>query len=496
MSYFYEVSPVLRTLIQIFLFLSVTLEIALIINYSFLRREEGSKCYLLFELGIAWHFAVLNLCIGMVQITEPKNLLINPYPILRNLSIIAPISGMPLLLKERRNIDLLAIFALTFSLPFLESSLGTWYVNQFLIFNVFLFIRAFSELTRNYRYLRMNFSRFSMKQAFDTFPEGLAIGRHHGNIFISNQKMRKIMSDKGLIPDTRTSGIRVAFRRMMKQESLDYRDGKIDEPNISLVLEESEDKLRGFQNKGYIYRYGEEIFKIGRKEYVQILLSDITAESNLIFKIREKNRELGESNRQLLSMIQNIEAIELDKERQRMRNRIHDVMGQRLSILHFSLQNIDEKEEVPLDDLIRLLGDMVEDLNEPEHFNAESRYQHIENTAAIVGTELRKKGQIPADEEVAIICLQILREAVTNAIRHGKAATILAEFSQDDEYYYLNISNDGEIPETHLVEGEGIRGMRNKLVPLAGSLEIDTSDHFRIAIRIPRLKEEEIDTRH
>lgn len=510
----------LRMILQIFLLAGIAIQIALIIIYAFFRREKRYIFNVIFELGILYYFIILNLSLGFIQITEPKNLLIYPYPDLRNFSILAPILGMPVLMDQHRQSDLLAIICLIFTLPFMEPLSGYWYVNISVFFTALLLIRSAYELKQNFTHVKQNLSRFSMKQAFDTFPEGLAIGRRHGNLSIINTKMRKIMAEKGLTPDKRSSGLRIAFRRMLKEEELQAQQSEANEYTLTKIYLEKEQKkendqkrlpdlrprffrgdkkasdtksgktetVKSFESGGRIYRYLETPFAVRSKNYWQILLSDITEESRLITEIRAKNKDLEENNELLGLMLQNVEEIELDKETQRMRNRIHDVMGQRLSILHSSLQQMDRSEEVPLADLLELLEDMMDDLNEEEKFDSEQIFKNIRNTADIVGTQVIKKGDIPLNEEVAGVFLQILREAVTNAIRHGQASKVYAEFFEDQDHYYLNISNTGRLPGQILKEGEGISGMRHKLSSLAGSLEIDAEEEFTIKLKVPHLE--------
>lgn len=528
MYYFYEMPANFRMVLQIILLFGIAMEISLLYMHAFIRRDKQSLYFFLFELGLLYHFIVLNLALGLVQISEPQNLVLNPYLNFRKLSILTPILGLPLLLTKHRLVDLWAMSAVVFSLPFLEDLLGPAYVVLVMFLTVILLIRAVSELSDAYSHIQENLSRFSMKQAFDTFPEGLAIGRQHGNIYIINSRMRAIMADKGLVPDKRSSGIMVAFRRMIKENMLaSQKQVGQETSSLAQIFEETQQKqeaelaakspwavldqfrqkrrrvsplegtklpskFRSFESQGRVYRYTEEAFKIGRKDYAQILLSDITQESDLILQIKEKNSQLEKSNQQLEDMLQNLEEIERDQEKRRMRNRIHDVMGQRLSILHSSLQQMDRKEDVPLTELVNLLEDMVEDLNEPETFDYQLRFQNIQNTAAIVGTRLRQEGVIPKNEEVASVFMQILREAVTNAIRHGQAYEVTAKFAEDEAYYYLDIANSGSLPLQRPQEGEGITGMRHKLANLAGSLEISAQDEFTIKIKVPKLDQVEL----
>lgn len=517
MQYFYGISAGIRLALQIALLLGIAVQMILLFIHAFIRKEKNSLYYFLMEAGVLYFFLVLNLSLGLIQVTESRNLYFEPYPVLWTITLASPVLGVPVVLKENNRSASLAVICLVFSSAFMEELAGPWYTNLIFIASSILLVRSLFELRANISYIQANLSRFSMKQAFDSFPEGLAIGREHGNISIINAKMRKIMAEKGLVPDKRSSGLRKAFRRMIREDKIKNQNRYSSSFTLSNVFLKSERKkqeeskgtrdlknerlpkgqrertkqivFRSFESEGKIYRYTEEPFSIAGKGYHQILLSDISQESDLIKQIQEKNNALEEYNKQLEEMLSNIEEIELDKETRRMRNRIHDVMGQRLSIIHSSLQQMDREQEVPLDDLLNLLEDMMSDLNEADQFNPLQRFENIRSTADIVGAKLIREGEIFQDKDIAAVSLQILREAVTNAIRHGQAEEIIASFAEDDAGYSLTIANNGKVPSQKLSEGEGISGMRQKLEPFAGELNISSQDVFTVHIHIPKKQE-------
>lgn len=502
MANFSHLSSVARMILQILLYFGIAFEMVTLMLYFFRRSEKHLVLRVIFEAGIVFFYFVTNLVIGLVQINSPNNLMVDPYPVLRSLCLLVPFLGMPILMLEHKNTDLLAIFCLILSLPFMESI----FLNQSAVFQAFILIVLFSRslllLMFVYFDTRNDISRFSIKEAFDTFPEGLAIGRVHGGLLLTNRRMRQIMGEKGLSVGNRSSNLRIAFRRMMKREEIQAKAGESELKSINVLAQkllpandshqdkqksERDNTLRTFTLGDKVYRYTDEPFSIRGKKYRQILVNDITLENALLLQIKEKNQELEENNQKLETLVKNIEEIETEKESSRMRNRIHDIMGQRLSILHSTLQQMDRSEKTPpLDELIELLEDMVKDLHERDQTNVEQRFINIRNTAEIVGTRLLKDGDIPNNPKVAEVFLQVLREAVTNAIRHGQADTIEANFRETDEAWTVLIQNNGKLPLSQLREGEGIRGMRKKVEDLGGSLKIRSDRNFALYVSIPK----------
>jgi two-component system sensor histidine kinase DesK len=71
------------------------------------------------------------------------------------------------------------------------------------------------------------------------------------------------------------------------------------------------------------------------------------------------------------------------------------------------------------------------------------------------------------------LCALVLREAVTNIVRHSGARRCDVEMRRDDGMVRLTIRDDGR--GGSLREGHGLRGMRERLAMLDGSLHIESS---------------------
>jgi signal transduction histidine kinase len=74
---------------------------------------------------------------------------------------------------------------------------------------------------------------------------------------------------------------------------------------------------------------------------------------------------------------------------------------------------------------------------------------------------------------------RIVREAVTNAVRHGHAKTVTVTFTGADGKVGLRIVDDGRPADTtdrvRMVEGFGMRSMRERAAELGGFLEVRRS---------------------
>jgi two-component system sensor histidine kinase DesK len=88
---------------------------------------------------------------------------------------------------------------------------------------------------------------------------------------------------------------------------------------------------------------------------------------------------------------------------------------------------------------------------------------------------------LPADQEAVLA--MIVREAVTNVVRHARADRCRIVFRQESEELVMEVRDNGVGGE--LNEGGGISGMRARLEEIGGTLEIHRGEGWRVVVRIP-----------
>ena len=89
----------------------------------------------------------------------------------------------------------------------------------------------------------------------------------------------------------------------------------------------------------------------------------------------------------------------------------------------------------------------------------------------------------PAQETVLAL---VMREAVTNVVRHSDAEVCRLRLEREEDQYRLEITDDGRGGGP--TEGNGLRGMRERLEALGGTMEHDGSRGMRITATLPLLR--------
>ena len=78
----------------------------------------------------------------------------------------------------------------------------------------------------------------------------------------------------------------------------------------------------------------------------------------------------------------------------------------------------------------------------------------------------------------------VLREAVTNVIRHSGASRVRIGLETAPEGVHLTIEDDGR-GLGHSVEGNGLLGMRERVTALGGTLSVESGSGTRLSVLLP-----------
>lgn len=295
--------------------------------------------------------------------------------------------------------------------------------------------------------------------------------------------IRKRSINKELIKmtiDNSSSGIialkskdKVMFRNSQMYELM--KKIKIHNNYVSNVKEKAIEKIGDdyviiVEDKAWLFCISED-----EKEITSF---DISKEYELQKELEEQNKKANENNSNIMWTIDNLEEIEREEKTLKIKNKFHDLLGQNLSVLQVYLnQEINDNskfEEVKF--MIKKMFTQLEDTDDSE-IDLENLIKVHKN----IGININVTGELPRDKDTSRIFFEIIREAVTNAIRHANSNKINIEIKQSKNIT-MKISNNGIAPKDTITEHQGIKGMRRRLNRIKGSMFITTKPNFCINV--------------
>ena len=182
-------------------------------------------------------------------------------------------------------------------------------------------------------------------------------------------------------------------------------------------------------------------------------------------------------------------------ERERIARDLHDLLGHTLSLITLKaelarklvdrdpqrakqeMQDVEHTSRAALADVREAIGGY-----RGQGFAAElvRARKTLETAGITVACEASEVPLSPAQETVLALAL---REAVTNVVRHAQAQTCSVRLAREEQLCTLEIADNGCGAEGP--EGNGLRGMRERLEAIGGSLQRQTAAGTRLVIHLP-----------
>lgn len=201
------------------------------------------------------------------------------------------------------------------------------------------------------------------------------------------------------------------------------------------------------------------------------------------------------ANSRLQLAHEEIEQLAKLAERERIARDLHDVLGHTLSVIVLKselagrlMANNHERAAIEIADVETIarkaLGEVREAIRgyRAEGLAAELKRAHGILDAAGVTLICKEKPPAlnPAEETVMSLAL---REAVTNVVRHAQASQCTLRFVTRNGKTALVVEDDGRGGVR--TEGNGLRGMRERIEALGGSFAVDGTQGTRLTIELP-----------
>jgi signal transduction histidine kinase len=229
-------------------------------------------------------------------------------------------------------------------------------------------------------------------------------------------------------------------------------------------------------------------------------------------KVRERTADLDVVNRNLRELSARLLQLQ-DDERRRIARELHDSVGQMLAALTMNLSAVRNdverlaKTAAALTDSETLVREMSSEVRTISHLlhpplldeaglSSALRW-YVDGFAQRSGINVdldlpQDLGRLPSELETAIF--RVVQECLTNIHRHSESAVARIRLRHRDKQILVDVQDEGkgippekrELMASSGTPGVGIRGMRERIRQLGGSLEIQSDDAGTlVAARLP-----------
>ena len=382
-------------------------------------------------------------------------------------SILAAASLVEMVLKCG-DMPIPTVLAAFITLPVCESALRGRFPLIYMAAVLFWLIRAALLIQARRRTLRESGSALSVKEGIDALQTGILFCMEDGGIVLVNHKMQNLVQ---CITGKRFRNA-TTLRSTLKQEAY----------NPTSRCEASDSGLLFTLPDETTWLFSENSIAMGGRDYIQISASDVTEQWRLTATLQANRTLLEQQSDSLKHSFANLKTVCHMRGTMQVRMRVHDVLGQRITVLLHALREHQQPD-------VTLLNTFAEDL--PQSLKQSAAQSVVDSLASLqdmmagIGVALDVQGSLPENEKLSACFFDVVMEATTNAVRHGFASEIYIRCERCDSGYILMITDNG-IPPRHLSdEGGGIRGMRTRLAALGGTLEVSLCPGFTVTAILP-----------
>lgn len=214
---------------------------------------------------------------------------------------------------------------------------------------------------------------------------------------------------------------------------------------------------------------------------------------------REQAREhLARVNAELMATRLLLEESARAGERLKLSRELHDVAGHSLTALKLNLGRLARdpalagREELTTsaalaDELLAQIRQVVGALRAHDGLDLRAAFEALTRPMPGVRIDIDIDDGLRVDDiDQAETLLRSAQEAITNALRHGRAQRIGLRLHSDGDATVLVVDNDGLAP-TSIAPGNGLTGMRERIEALGGTLDLAPTPPrgLRLRVRLP-----------
>ncbi len=392
--------------------------------------------------------------------------------------------GVALMVRYRRPVMLIELLLVAAVTPPPVRIMGSAWTAVVIAEAAFFLFRSIAALLMDVRNRQEDITAFSTIETINVIPVGILYLDSRGRPLLMNHCMRKNLVELHMPTDLGDMG---STWNDLRKLSMQMPESSANRAHIDLdrfgrdraVVEISPSEIRLFVRDSVT---------VSGRPFERVVGLDVTEYAHAHDRLAQANHLLELAGQELQAQIEEVKKVADNAAYLRMRARVHDVIGQRLSILHRYLEEgrLDDESLEQIDPLLRSIA---ADLHSRGDTEPAEQLGDIVHAFGLVSVRIDVEGELPSDARVAAAFLQIIREASTNATKHAQAhqvhVRLWQETSKDGAVARMTVSNDGAPAPVSYREGTGIPGMRHVAQDLGGSLEVHAAPPFTLTVSIP-----------
>ncbi len=317
-----------------------------------------------------------------------------------------------------------------------------------------------------FRHRQNNITGVSVKEATDSLPTGICCSLPNGVPILVNDRMNAISTELTGMP---IGDCNEFIGRLMNGSCGDaIQSGE--KPVVRL-------------KSGKVYSFTMNKIDLGGTVCRELIAADTTDLYLRIEKLREKKQRAEILNMRLKALSGTIEYITMSRELMTMKSALHDDLGRCLLLVK---RYLCDPGNVDINDITQLWSISVRKLeNESPEF-WQTPYYVLERQADLLGIELTIIGDMPHEPKYTELINSVVSTHLLNVFEHAHGTAAKIVFGEENGYYTIRMTNDGELPRQDMTERGGLKSVKELTELFGGSTRLIVSPAFGYEIRLPK----------
>ncbi|KHD35885.1 histidine kinase [Clostridium acetobutylicum] len=232
---------------------------------------------------------------------------------------------------------------------------------------------------------------------------------------------------------------------------------------------------------------------------------------DLYDRLRISEEKLKKANRDLEMYASSVEELTLLRERNRISREIHDSVGHSLSTMVIQLgaiekiiRNAPEKAELLTKNLRKFTQKSLDEVRaavraiKPKEFEEYEGILSIEelisNFKKMANIDVRlafTKEKWSLNSDQSFVLYRIVQEFLSNSARHGRASRVDVIMAFSEKNLLVTLKDNGQGCQS-IIEGVGMKSMRERVKELGGYFEYKTAPYEGFTVKIELAKREKL----
>lgn len=316
---------------------------------------------------------------------------------------------------------------------------------------------------------RKKINNNSIKEAFDNLPTGVCFFNEDGLPVLCNREMHRFSfavsgKDVQYITD---------LEDMLKETFVPV-EGVVKDDKVFTMAGD-----KAWQLERRIVRDKKQNI------YTEFVVLNVTDLQHNRVQLTAENRQLRNVQAELKKLSANVVAVTREEELLNTKMRVHDEIGRCLVETRECLY--DGSENIP-EHVIYSWQRAVSMLKYNNETSDEDMLSQIYKTCESIKLKFIQTGNLPKDETAAYVLTCAVRECVTNAVRHADSSELYTEFSENEAFASVTVTNNGKQPDIEIIEGGGLSTLRRRVERAGGSMILQSFPKFKLTVIVPLQK--------